>query len=81
MFAETRQGKQNMDRFASAYGEADVQPSLLPEYFSTPTPKSQGLFHGFMECKMLNAEYIVEVFPSEILSKRHTGFSQQTDKG
>ena len=33
-----------------------------------------------MECKMLNAEYIVEVFPSEILSKRHTGFPQQTDK-
>ena len=28
----------------TAYGEADVQPSLLPGYFSIPLPKCQGLF-------------------------------------
>ena len=34
----------NINRFAFANGEADVQPSLLPEHFSMPLTKSQGLF-------------------------------------
>ena len=37
-------GKWNIDRFAFANGEADVQPSLLPRYFSIPLLGCQELF-------------------------------------
>jgi hypothetical protein len=35
-----------------AYGEADVQPSLLPEHFSIPPPKSQGIFSNIFRDKL-----------------------------
>ena len=33
-----------------AYGEADVQPSSLPGYFTTPERQCQGLFSGKTGC-------------------------------
>ena len=38
------QEKWNINRFASACGEADVQPSSLPEHFSTVFSLCQGYF-------------------------------------
>ena len=36
--------KWNIDLFTVAGGEADVQPSLLPAYLTTPLPICQALF-------------------------------------
>jgi hypothetical protein len=36
--------KWNIDRFAVAYGEADVQPSLLPVHFIMGISNCQVLF-------------------------------------
>ena len=46
-------GRWNINRFALAYGEADVQPSLLPEHFSTGFLSCQELF---VKCRMMNAK-------------------------
>ena len=40
----TPEGKWNINRFTSANGEADVQPSLLPGDFIIPLTICQGLF-------------------------------------